>query len=62
MQRPQQAAGGTVATRAARNGISADQQMWRDSGALGKKEIEKMRKRGSQANINQPEKKFFGLF
>ena len=56
------AAGGTVASRAARNGISADQQMWRDSGALGKKEIEKMRKRGSQANINQPEKKFFGLF
>ena len=56
------AAGGTVASRAARNGISADQQMWRDSGALGKKEIDKMRKRGSQANINQPEKKFFGLF
>ena len=36
--------------------------MWRDSGALGKKDIAKMAKRGSQANINAPEKKFFGLF
>ena len=51
-----------VKVRAAKNGISADQQMWRDSGALGKKDLEKLRKRGSQANINQPEKKFFGLF
>ena len=51
-----------VAERAKKNGISADQQMWRDSGALGKKDIAKMAKRGSQANINAPEKKFFGLF
>ena len=51
-----------VAGRARKNGISADQQMWRDSGALGKKEIERLQKRGSQANINAPEKKFFGLF
>ena len=56
------ASGDDLAARAKKNGVSADQQMWRDSGALGKKEIEKMRKRGSQANINQPEKKFFGLF
>ena len=51
-----------VAGRARKNGISADQQMWRDSGALGKKESERLQKRGSQANINAPEKKFFGLF
>ena len=56
------ASGDDLAARAKKNGVSADQQMWRDSGALGKKDIEKMRKRGSQANINQPEKKFFGLF
>ena len=54
--------GDTVGARATRNGISNDQQMWRDAGALGKKDIAKMAKRGSQANINKPEKKFFGLF
>ncbi|KAH8055206.1 hypothetical protein JL721_10311 [Aureococcus anophagefferens] len=55
-----------VAARAKKNGVSADQQMWRDSGALSKQEIAKMnRKSGAPkigANINAPEKKFFGLF
>ena len=63
--------------RAKKNGISADQQMWRDAGALTP---EQARKRGNSPKINfagqqqrgwgsqqnkkqpEPEKKFFGLF
>mmetsp|Transcript_8043 Transcript_8043/g.20863 ORF Transcript_8043/g.20863 Transcript_8043/m.20863 type:complete len:96 (+) Transcript_8043:537-824(+) len=48
--------------RAKKNGISNDQQMWRDAGALSPEEI---RKRGKADKLNSSgagEKKFFGLF
>jgi len=52
-----------TSARAKKNGISNDQQMWRDAGALSPAEI---RKRGKADKIggvkNEPEKKFFGLF
>jgi len=51
-----------VKTRAKKNGISQDAQMWRDAGALS---VEQARKRkGGAPKIGQPEKekKFFGLF
>ncbi|KAJ1444836.1 hypothetical protein M885DRAFT_551815 [Pelagophyceae sp. CCMP2097] len=47
-----------VQTRAKKNGISNDDQMWRDAGALSKDKIAKQK----ATNINAPEKKFFGLF
>ena len=63
--------GDELADRAKKNGVSADQQMWRDSGALSQKEIERMNAgrrmvgRGAP-NVgtapNPNEKKFFGLF
>jgi len=61
-------AGDGVAARAAKNGISTDMQMWRDSGAVDPKQLEKNRwGRGGAPKIDvakakQPEKKFFGLF
>lgn len=55
-----------VKTRAAKNGISQDAQMWRDSGALSRQEVARMNKgrRGGAPKIQdaQKEKKFFGLF
>ena len=62
------AKGDDLAARAKRNGLTNDQQMWRDSGALSAAEIARMnRSRGSGApKINtgteQKEKKFFGIF
>lgn len=59
--------GDKVAERARKNGISADQQMWRDAGALSPEEARKMaaRNRGApklkSATGEQP-KKLFGLF
>jgi hypothetical protein len=56
----------TVANRAAKNGISQDQQMWRDSGALSDREIRAMnQKRRGAPKINSGEAKekaggFFG--
>ena len=53
-----------VAARAKKNGISADQQMWRDAGALSTEQARK--RRGGQPKLKignqQQEKKFFGLF
>ena len=60
------AKGDDLAARAKRNGLTNDQQMWRDSGALTANEIARMnRSRGGGApkiNTEQKEKKFFGLF
>ena len=62
------AKGDDLAARAKRNGLTNDQQMWRDSGALTANEIARMnRSRGGGApkigvNNEQKEKKFFGLF
>ena len=57
--------GETVGARAKKNGISSDQQMWRDAGALSAEEARK-RKGGPKINVPgakpQGEKKFFGLF
>jgi len=60
-------AGDGVAARAKKNGISNDQQMWRDSGALSPAEIARMKRaRGGAPKIQvagqKEEKKFFGLF
>merc|ERR1719440_1417201 len=60
--------GDDLSARAKKNGLTNDQQMWRDSGALSAAEIARMnRSRGSGApKINtgteQKEKKFFGIF
>ena len=63
------AKGDDLAARAKRNGLTNDQQMWRDSGALSANEIARMnRSRGSGApkigvpGQEQKEKKFFGIF
>ena len=63
------AKGDDLAARAKRNGLTNDQQMWRDSGALSAAEIARMnRSRGSGApkigvpGQEQKEKKFFGIF
>ena len=60
--------GDDLTARAKKNGLTNDQQMWRDSGALTANEIARMnRSRGSgapkiNAGSEQKEKKFFGLF
>ena len=58
--------GDDLTARAKKNGLTNDQQMWRDSGALTANEIARMnRSRGGGAtkiNTEQKEKKFFGLF
>ncbi|KAJ8602455.1 hypothetical protein CTAYLR_001285 [Chrysophaeum taylorii] len=51
-----------VAARAKRNGISADQQMWRDAGAMSVEEARKRRGGAPKIASGEPEKKFFGLF
>jgi len=65
------AKGDDLAARAKRNGLTNDQQMWRDSGALSQQEIKRMnsgrRMMGAAPKITPggqkaPEKKFFGLF
>ena len=62
------AKGDDLAARAKKNGLTNDQQMWRDSGALTANEIARMnRSRGGGApkigtGSEQKEKKFFGLF
>ena len=63
------AKGDDLAARAKKNGLTNDQQMWRDSGALSAAEIARMnRSRGSGApkigvpGQEQKEKKFFGIF
>ena len=64
------AKGDDLAARAKKNGLTNDQQMWRDSGALSQQEIKRMnssrRMMGAapkiQAGAKAPEKKFFGLF
>ena len=64
------ATGDSVAGRAKKNGISNDQQMWRDAGALTPEQIRRQRggqpklKFGQQANgaAAPPKKKLFGLF
>lgn len=38
------ASGDSIAARAKKNGLNADQQMWRDSGALSQAEIQRMNK------------------
>jgi len=53
-----------VAARAKKNGISNDQQMWRDAGALSVEEARK-RRGGGAPKLGEPaqrEKKFFGIF
>jgi hypothetical protein len=55
----------TVANRAAKNGISQDQQMWRDSGALSDREIRAMsqKKRGApKINVGDDKEKAGGFF
>ena len=58
--------GDDLTARAKKNGLTNDQQMWRDSGALTANEIARMnRSRGGarrSVNTEQKEKKFFGLF
>ena len=55
--------GGKTTDRAKKNGISNDQQMWRDAGALSPAEIRKLRAQGNGPKLGEPEKKkFFGLF
>jgi hypothetical protein len=59
--------GSGLASRAAKNGISADQQMWRDAGAVDPKKLQQNRfGRGGAPKIDvggkKEEKKFFGLF
>ena len=61
--------GDDLSARAKKNGLTNDQQMWRDSGALSANEIARMnRSRGSGApkigvpGQAQKEKKFFGIF
>ena len=61
--------GDDLTARAKKNGLTNDQQMWRDSGALSAAEIARMnRSRGSGApkigvpGQEQKEKKFFGIF
>merc|ERR1712094_29812 len=61
--------GDYLSARAKKNGLTNDQQMWRDSGALSANEIARMnRSRGSGApkigvpGQEQKEKKFFGIF
>jgi hypothetical protein len=54
----------TVANRAAKNGISQDQQMWRDSGALSDREIRAMnqKKRGApKINVGDAKEKAGGF-
>ena len=56
-----------VVARAKANGLSRDQQMWRDAGALSQKQINSQKRWGGapKIDVNQakkPEKKFFGLF
>jgi hypothetical protein len=63
--------GDDLSARAKKNGLTNDQQMWRDSGALSQQEIKRMnsgrRMMGAAPKITPggqkaPEKKFFGLF
>ena len=63
--------GDDLTARAKKNGLTNDQQMWRDSGALSQQEIKRMnsgrRMMGAAPKITPggqkaPEKKFFGLF
>ena len=56
-----------MVNRAKANGLSRDQQMWRDAGALSQKQINSQKRWGGapKIDVNQakkPEKKFFGLF
>ena len=56
-----------VVARAKANGLSRDQQMWRDAGALSQKQINSQKRWGGAPKIDvnaakKPEKKFFGLF
>ena len=56
-----------LVNRAKANGLSRDQQMWRDAGALSQKQINSQKRWGGapKIDVNQakkPEKKFFGLF
>lgn len=57
-----------ITTRAKKNGISGDQQMWQDAGALSKQEIARMNRGGGGGGAPKiggaktGEKKFFGLF
>ena len=56
-----------LVNRAKANGLSRDQQMWRDAGALSQKQINAQKRWGGAPKIDvngakKPEKKFFGLF
>lgn len=53
--------GDKVAERAKKNGISADQQMWRDAGALSAAQARKV-KASKLNNMPGEKKKLFGLF
>mmetsp|Transcript_3813 Transcript_3813/g.11855 ORF Transcript_3813/g.11855 Transcript_3813/m.11855 type:complete len:229 (-) Transcript_3813:261-947(-) len=49
--------------RAKKNGLSVDQQMWRDAGALTPEQARKQRGGAPKIGVKaEPEKKFFGLF
>ena len=50
----------TVGARAAKNGISKDQQMWRDAGALSEKEIRA--KNAPKINFGEVKEKAGGFF
>jgi len=55
----------SIKVRAKKNGISADQQMWRDAGALSVEQARKRRGGASKLSTqdsSSSEKKFFGLF
>ncbi|KAJ8603806.1 hypothetical protein CTAYLR_000223 [Chrysophaeum taylorii] len=54
--------GDGVAARAKKNGISNDQQMWRDAGALSVEQARKRRGGPKLAGVEEEKKKFFGLF
>mmetsp|Transcript_17448 Transcript_17448/g.22724 ORF Transcript_17448/g.22724 Transcript_17448/m.22724 type:complete len:241 (+) Transcript_17448:74-796(+) len=55
--------GDSVAARAKKNGISNDQQMWRDAGALSVEEARKLRGGAPKIGAAAAEKKkIFGLF
>eukprot|EP00631_Chrysoreinhardia_giraudii_P001508 CAMPEP_0197421626 /NCGR_PEP_ID=MMETSP1170-20131217/9894_1 /TAXON_ID=54406 /ORGANISM="Sarcinochrysis sp, Strain CCMP770" /LENGTH=231 /DNA_ID=CAMNT_0042948889 /DNA_START=51 /DNA_END=746 /DNA_ORIENTATION=+ len=56
------AANDGVAARAKKNGISNDQQMWRDAGALSVEEARKRRGGAPKIAVGGEKKKLFGLF
>ncbi|KAJ1456950.1 hypothetical protein M885DRAFT_516554 [Pelagophyceae sp. CCMP2097] len=53
---------GGVGARAKKNGISNDEQMWRDSGALSPAEVAKLKNNNGPKIGGEEKKKFFGLF